>query len=97
MCFIFQSRDRLTAITTVAEAYSGLGAIAAESGISRESLYRALSSKGNPTLKTFLAVLNIATCVMAYAVMFSERFGKSIVITDQACLKSLHRMNWCPE
>lgn len=26
-------------------------------GISRESLYRALSPKGNPTLKTMLAVL----------------------------------------
>lgn len=42
---------------TVAEAYGGLGAVAAEAGISRESLYRALSPKGNPTLKTPLAVL----------------------------------------
>ena len=31
--------------------------MAAEAGISRESLYRALSPKGNPTLKTLLAVL----------------------------------------
>jgi probable addiction module antidote protein len=29
----------------------------AEAGISRESLYRTLSPKGNPTLKTLLAVL----------------------------------------
>ena len=48
----------LLALRTVAEAYGGLGAIAAESGINRESLYRALSPKGNPTLKTLLAVLN---------------------------------------
>lgn len=47
----------LLALRTVAEAYGGLGAIAAESGISRESLYRTLSAKGNPTLKTLLAVL----------------------------------------
>lgn len=47
----------LLALRTVAEAYGGLGAIAAEAGISRESLYRALSPKGNPTLKTLLAVL----------------------------------------
>ena len=48
----------LLALRTVAEAYGGLGAVAAEAGISRESLYRALSPKGNPTLKTVLAVLN---------------------------------------
>jgi len=47
----------LLALRTVAEAYGGLGAVAVEAGISRESLYRALSPKGNPTLKTLLAVL----------------------------------------
>ena len=47
----------LLALRTVAEAYGGLGAVAAEAGISRESLYRTLSAKGNPTLKTLLAAL----------------------------------------
>ncbi len=47
----------LLAIRAVAEAYGGLGAVAAQAGISRESLYRALSPKGNPTLKTLVAVL----------------------------------------
>ncbi len=47
----------LLALRTVAEAYGGLGAAAAEADISRESLSRALSPKGNPTLKTLLAVL----------------------------------------
>ncbi len=47
----------LLALRTVAEAYGGLGAVAAEAGISREALYRALSAKGNPALKTILAVL----------------------------------------
>lgn len=47
----------LLALRTVAEAHGGLGAVAAEAGISRESLYRSLSPKGNPTLKTLLAVL----------------------------------------
>lgn len=47
----------LLALRTVAEAYGGLGAVAAEAGISREALYRTLSAKGNPTLKTILAVL----------------------------------------
>ncbi|MCL2874868.1 MAG: putative addiction module antidote protein [Betaproteobacteria bacterium] len=47
----------LVALRTVAEAYGGLGAVALDAGISRESLYRALSPKGNPTLRTLLAVL----------------------------------------
>lgn len=47
----------LLALRTVAEAYGGLASVAAEAGISRESLYRSLSPKGNPTLKTLLAVL----------------------------------------
>ncbi len=49
----------LLALRTVAEAHGGLGAVAAEAGISRESLYRSLSPKGNQTLKTLLAVLKI--------------------------------------
>jgi probable addiction module antidote protein len=47
----------LLSIRAVAEAYGGLGAVAAQAGISRESLYRSLSPKGNPTLKTLVAVL----------------------------------------
>jgi probable addiction module antidote protein len=47
----------LLSMRAVAEAYGGLGAVAAQTGISRESLYRALSPKGNPTLKTLVAVL----------------------------------------
>jgi len=48
----------LLSIRAVAEAYGGLAAVAAQAGISRESLYRSLSPKGNPTLKTLVAVLN---------------------------------------
>jgi probable addiction module antidote protein len=47
----------LLALRAIAEAYGGLGAIAKSAGISREALYRALSPRGNPTLKTILAVL----------------------------------------
>jgi len=47
----------LLSIRAVAEAYGGLGTVAVTAGISRESLYRALSPKGNPTLKTLVAVL----------------------------------------
>jgi len=47
----------LLSLRALAEAYGGLAAVAASAGISRESLYRALSPKGNPTLKTLLAVV----------------------------------------
>jgi probable addiction module antidote protein len=48
----------LIMLRALAEAYGGLGSVAAKAGISRESLYRSLSPKGNPTLKTLVAVLN---------------------------------------
>lgn len=49
----------LRALRAVAEAYGGLDAVAADAGIRRETLDRALSPRGNPTLKTLLAVLKV--------------------------------------
>jgi probable addiction module antidote protein len=48
----------LLALRDVAEAHGGLATVAQEAGITREALYRALSPRGNPTLKTLLAVLH---------------------------------------
>ncbi len=47
----------LAALRHIAEA-QGMTTVAACAGIPRESLYRALSPKGNPTIKTFLAVVH---------------------------------------
>ena len=47
----------LAALRHIAEA-QGMGNVAKKAGIPRESLYRALSPKGNPTIKTLLAVIN---------------------------------------
>lgn len=47
----------LSALRHVAEA-QGMSIVAERAGIPRESLYRALSPKGNPTIKTLLAVVN---------------------------------------
>lgn len=49
----------LQALRHVAEA-QGMAAIAERAGLPRESLYKSLSGKGNPTLKTLLAVLHAA-------------------------------------
>jgi len=45
------------ALGVVARA-KGMAAIAEQTGLSREQLYRSFSKKGNPTLKTTLAVMN---------------------------------------
>jgi probable addiction module antidote protein len=44
------------ALGVVARA-KGMGTIASETGLSREQLYRSFSARGNPTLKTTLAVM----------------------------------------
>lgn len=46
----------LLALRRIAEAKGGLGKVAKAAGVERESLYRALSSKGNPRLSTLVAV-----------------------------------------
>ena len=48
----------LLMLRAVAEAYGGMAKVAAQAGISRESLYRSLSPKGNPTFKTLTAIVN---------------------------------------
>ena len=46
----------LAALRHIAEA-QGMSAVAERAGLPRESLYRALSPRGNPTIKTLSAVL----------------------------------------
>lgn len=46
----------LVALRRVAEARGGLARVARSAGIERESLYRALSPRGNPRLSTLVAV-----------------------------------------
>jgi probable addiction module antidote protein len=46
----------LVALRRVAEARGGVARVAKAAGIERESLYRALSARGNPRLSTLVAV-----------------------------------------
>ena len=52
------------ALGVVAKA-KGMGDIASKTGLSREQLYRSFSDKGNPTLKTILAVMQALGLTMA--------------------------------
>ena len=45
------------ALRTVADALGGMAALADKTGLSRETLYRTLSEKGNPRLDTLSAIL----------------------------------------
>jgi probable addiction module antidote protein len=45
------------ALRTVADAVGGMAALADRTGLSRETLYRTLSERGNPRLDTLAAIL----------------------------------------
>ena len=45
------------ALRTVADAIGGMAALADKTGLSRETLYRTLSAKGNPRLDTLSVIL----------------------------------------
>ncbi len=55
----------LTALRLVVEARGGIKKVAEKTSLSKESLYRTLSSRGNPTIKTLFAVLNATGLKMA--------------------------------
>jgi probable addiction module antidote protein len=63
-------RIYLIALRNVAEA-QGMAKVAKAAGVPRESLYRALSPKGNPRLSTFHAILKAAGLKLAI-----ERIGR---------------------
>ena len=48
----------LLALRHLVEAKGGMSTVADQAGLSRESLYRALSPKGNPTLRTMKRVVH---------------------------------------
>ena len=51
-----EPRVLLVALRRIAEARGGVAKVAKAAGIKRESLYRALSARGNPRLSTLMAV-----------------------------------------
>jgi probable addiction module antidote protein len=50
--------DFLEALRHLAQASNGMADIARKTGVSRESLYRTLSRRGNPQFKTVLGVIS---------------------------------------
>ena len=62
------------ALRTVADAVGGMAALAERTGLSRETLYRTLSDRGNPRLDTLGAILGA--------------FGLRIAVSPQRAAKS---------
>lgn len=48
----------LLALRNVAEAHGGMAALAEKAGLNRESLYRMLSKRGNPEIKSLYNLLH---------------------------------------
>lgn len=65
------------ALRTVSDAVGGMTALAQRTGLSRETLYRTLSDKGNPRLDTLAAIL--------------AAFGLRIAVTPQRIVKPAHK------
>jgi len=64
----------LVALRDVTEALKGIGPVAAETGVNRENLYRALSRAGNPRLGTLGSVLSALG--MSLSVILAQPFDK---------------------
>ena len=65
----------LLALRNVAEANGGMGAVAAKANLSRESLYRMLSKRGNPEIKSLFNLLH--TMGLRLAVEAEEHGSKA--------------------
>lgn len=51
------SKVLLEALRNVAKAKGGIGSLAKETGLNRESLYKTLSNDGNPKYETLTAII----------------------------------------
>eukprot|EP01037_Dinobryon_pediforme_P014542 gene14542-14665_t len=75
------------ALGVVARA-KGMSDIARDTGLSREQLYRSFSAKGNPTLKTTLAVMKALGLELTAKVLGRLSFNVSISEGRQAVAKN---------
>ena len=65
----------LLALRDVAEARGGVGRLSSSAGLNRESLYRTLSSKGNPRLRSLDVLLHAMGLRLAVEVESQSRAG----------------------
>ena len=56
----------MLALRAVAEAHGGISAVAENAHLNRQTMYRTLSSGGNPTVATLLSVLRVMGLNVAF-------------------------------
>src|SRR3546814_17193663 len=83
------------ALRTVTEAMGGMSALAVRTGLSRETLYRTLSEKGNPRLDTLAAILAAFGLRMAVAPTASHRHRSEERRVGKECVSTC-RSRWSP-
>ncbi len=74
-----EPRVLLIALRRLAEAKGGIASVAKKAGIKRESLYRALSERGNPRLSTLTAVMKAVGLKLTVDSTVSKRRAKRTV------------------
>jgi probable addiction module antidote protein len=65
------------ALRTIADAIGGMATLADRTGLSRETLYRTLSDKGNPRLDTLTSILDCFGLRLAVAPLRGKRPRKA--------------------
>jgi probable addiction module antidote protein len=60
-------RSYIVALRNVVEARGGISEVAEKTSLSKETLYRTLSARGNPTIKTLSAILHATGLKMTVA------------------------------
>ena len=72
----------LLAMRNVAEAHGGMASISAKAKLNRESMYRMMSKKGNPEIKSIMSVLD--SMGLKLSIEPRIKHGKSAKITKAA-------------
>ena len=57
----------LIALRNVAEAHGGVSQIAEAAHLNRQTMYRTLSSEGNPTLSTLMTILRVVGLHLSFS------------------------------
>lgn len=72
----------LMAVRDVADAQEGIGAFAEATGINRESLYRILSKKGNPTISNLFAILKALPLNLRFDARTLETNARFLILSE---------------
>jgi probable addiction module antidote protein len=72
------ARVFLLALRDVADAHGGIRALSRDTKLNRESLYRMLSTSGNPSLDSLSAVLNACGLRLAVQSADPKRHGRRV-------------------